>query len=159
MNNKEYPKINFNQIIHGQGTHTKEILIPTSFIKETNKMFLPAKTASLLSTKNAAIHKNNGYLLELLFHGLNYSAKRIRRRRAKYFCDLHRSEVFICHEQTANTFKSTVHKRRLIFFSFDQQLINRIKIMIKAFKIPNTYTGKGILERDDMYKTREGKKR
>jgi hypothetical protein len=39
--------------------------------------------------------KNNGYFLEILFHGLNYNAKRIKLYRPQYFIDVHKSEVFV----------------------------------------------------------------
>jgi hypothetical protein len=101
--------------------------------------------------------KQNGYFLEILFHGLNFNAKRVKLYRPKYFVDVHKSEVFICDEKASNEFKSRVHKRRLIFFSYNKHLLSNISRKIKEFRLPDVYTGKGLLSRDDQFKTKPGK--
>jgi len=155
-----YPLIQFSKTLVGQGTYTKTVLLPSSFsTNKQNKIFISEKSPLLIATHKATIKKENGFHLELLFHGLNYNMKRIRLFRPKYFIDVHKSEVYICNELAANSFKSRVHKRRLIFFSFDNDLIEKIKVKIKAFKMPNLYTGKGIYTRTDSYVIKEGKKR
>jgi hypothetical protein len=98
-----------------------------------------------------------GFLLEILFHGLNFSSKRIKRQRPKYFVDTHKSEYYICNELAANPFKSRVHKRRLLFFSYDRHLLYQIETLIKGFKLPDIYTGKGLFARTDLYKRKIGK--
>jgi YHS domain-containing protein len=137
---------------------SKHTLLNT-FVDNTANLFVPDKASIVLGNHAAKLREHNGSYLELLFHGLNYSNKRIKMRRAKYFCDVHRSEVYFCNEKVRNTFKSKVFKRRIIFFSYDTQVIERIKLIITQFKQPNTYTGKGIFSREDLYSTREGKKR
>jgi hypothetical protein len=79
--------------------------------------------------------------------------------RPKYFIDVHKSEIFIVQEKATNVFKSRVHKRRLVFFSFDHHLLRKIERKIKEFKLPDMYTGKGLFSREDPYKTKPGKVR
>jgi len=100
-----------------------------------------------------------GRIIEILFYGFNMQAKRIKRRRPKYFIDVHKSEIFICNELAANEFKSRIHKRRLLFFSHNRSLLNVIERNIKAFKLPDTYTGKGLFSRNDPFKLKKGKHR
>ena len=157
---KTYPTISFSRIIPSVGVYNKEIRLPQSFLTTSSrKIFTNKFTPSQLSTKKISMQKVNGYTLELLFHGLNYHLKRTKLYRNKFYLDVHKSELHICHEATANTFKSRVFKRRLVFFSFDKKIIDRLRVVIKAFKVPDRYTGKGILTPDDTYDLKEGKKR
>ena len=98
-----------------------------------------------------------GFILEVLLHGLNFSAKRIKYLRKPYFIDTHKSEIFILKEHIVNEFKSRIHKRRIVFFSYNKSLLDEISRKIKSFRPPNTYTGKGIFARGDLYFTKVGK--
>jgi len=162
INLKEYPKITLTNVSKNTGTIKKIARINKSFITTTDKSSIfianKQKIKTYLSSKDIK-KKENGYLLELLFHGLNYSAKRLKQTRPQYLIDVHKSEVFICKENAASTFKSRIHKRRLVFFSHDKNLIINIEKKIKSLKSPNVYTGKGIFSRNDIYALKEGKKR
>jgi hypothetical protein len=63
-------------------------------IKDKKNTLLVLKKNPFFNT-----NKENGYFLEILFHGLNYNAKRIKRYRPQYFLDVHKSEVFVVGEQ------------------------------------------------------------
>jgi len=99
----------------------------------------------------------NGYFLEIIFHGLNYHAKRVKIARTKYFVDVHKANVFFLDEPTAGVYRSRVYKRRLIFFSYNKHLLNTLGNKIKAFNLPDKYTGKGLFFRNDRYKIKSGK--
>jgi len=104
-----YPLIQFSKTSTLQGSYKKSVLLLESFATlEVNKLFTSLKSSPLLATHSSTIKKENGFHLELLLYGLNYSSKRIRLRRQKYFVDVHKSEVHICHEKVASTFKSRV---------------------------------------------------
>lgn len=158
----QYPKISLIHNSKNTGTIKKVAHVSKSFLTtfENSSLFIAnkEKIKSHLSLKDIK-KKENGYLLELLFHGLNYNAKRIKLSRPQYQVDVHKSELFICNEKAANTFKSRIHKRRLVFFSYDKNLIVNIERKIKSLKMPNVYTGKGIFSRNDFYELKEGKKR
>jgi hypothetical protein len=125
-------------------------------IDKTNSLIVSPnnKQRSWLNISNT---NKQGYLLEILFHSLNFHTKRIKLRRPRYFIDLHKSELLICNEKSANLFKSRVYKRRLIFFSFNKHLINSLERKIKEFKLPDAYTGKGLFSRTDPYIKKRGK--
>lgn len=146
---------NFKQHISVKRCHVNKIYN----LNDNINTFLVSKVQDPLLTLRTCHKKLNGYLIDILFNGLNYSAKRIKMRRPKYFVDMHRSEIFICNEKAANEFKSRVHKRRLLFFSYNKRLIDAIIAKIKAFRIPDTYTGKGFYTKNDLYKTKKGKVR
>jgi hypothetical protein len=159
---KQYPIIEANDKNKSTGILEKRALLTKSFLVtgQKNALFIANKQKiySHLSLKYNK-KKENGYLSEILFHGLNYSTKRVKYFRPSYQVDVHKSEVFVCDEHAANTFKSRIHKRRLVFFSYDQNLIKTIQKKIIGFKMPNSYTGKGLFERNDTYTLKEGKKR
>nr|ADZ99049.1 ribosomal protein L6 [Physarum polycephalum] len=155
-----YPLLQFNEINSIEGILSKQNLLLKSFLtKEPNSLFMAKKQNKLLSSSNIIKKKHNGFLIEILFHGFNFSAKRFKLARNKYFIDTHKSEVFICDEPVTSTFKSQVHKRRLIFFSYDNHLLHTLEKAIKQFKLPDSYTGKGLFERHDSYKIKQRKKR
>jgi len=155
-----YPLLQFNNTNSLNGVFIKKVLFNKSFLtNQENSLFMSSKHNNLLSSNKTIKEKHNGFLCEILFHGFNFSAKRFRLFQNKYFIDTHKSEVFICEEPMSNVFKSRVHKRRLIFFSYDHDLLNNIEKTIKAFKIPDSYTGKGLFERKDTYNIKQRKKR
>jgi len=162
INLQAFPKIQTKYHSDISGINEKTALLSKSFLtkENTNSLFIANRTKiyAHLST-NAIKKKANGFLLEILFHGLNYNAKRLKPRRPKYHIDVHKSEVFVCNEQATNVFKSRIYKRRLVFFSFDQHLLKQIEKRIKSCKMPNAYTGKGLYSRTDKYILKEGKKR
>jgi len=125
--------------------------------KQNTFVYPIRKTSSIMF--NNINQRLPGRIVEILFYGFNIHAKRIKRRRAKYFIDVHKSEIFICHEIAANQFKSRIHKRRLLFFSHNSSLLHLIERNIKNFKLPDTYTGKGLYTRTDPFKLKRGKHR
>jgi len=159
---KYFPLIQFQDKQLTTGTYKKTDLLSNSLkvSYSDNAFFTPSvkKYATMFSLQYIK-HKHNGFLLEILFHGLNFNAKRIKYRRPKYFIDVHKSEIFTCDEVAANVFKSRVHKRRLLFFSYDRHLLTRIEKVIKEFKLPDAYTGKGLFSRQDPYILKQGKTR
>jgi hypothetical protein len=159
---QQYPKITLKEETNITGIIKKEAHISKSFLTTTNKntFFIATKEKIYSHLSNNVIKKKeNGYLLEILFHGLNYNAKRLKPQRPRYSIDVHKSELFIFDENAANTFKSRIHKRRIIFFSYDQNLLINLENKIKNFKVANPYTGKGLYARTDSYILKEGKKR
>jgi hypothetical protein len=162
INIKNFPRLDTHEHKINQGIISKKALFNNSFLVTTdaNSFFLSQKGhfKNILS-KEYSNNKSNGFLLEIIFHGLNYSAKRVSRERPSYILDLHKSEVAICEEPVAKSFASRIHKRRLLFFSYDKQLIFKIGKIIKHLKLPNPYTGKGLFSREDSYVIKKGKKR
>jgi hypothetical protein len=157
----KFPQITIKDHTVVQGTYQKSVLLTKGFLtRKSNTLFLANKenTFSGSSLKNSK-YKVKGYLLEILLHGLNYSAKRVKRFRPSFILDLHKSETLICLPSIASPVKFRIHKRRLIFFSHDRQLLHNIEKTIKEFKLPNIYTGKGLFSRNDSYKLKKGKKR
>lgn len=155
-----YPLLQFNNSNFADGIFTKKTLLAKSFLtKQINTIFTPIKQNKIVSFIKPVKQKHNGFLLEVLFHGFNYSAKRLKLSRSKYYIDTHKSEIFICDEPAVTVFKSRIHKRRLIFFSYDRNLLYNIGKTIKEFKLPDSYTGKGIFRRNDSYTIKPRKKR
>jgi len=162
INLNTYPQIYSKNTSKSNGTTNKSALFSKSFltVQNNNSLFIANKEKIYSHLSSSYIkRKENGYLLEILFHGLNYNAKRLKPLRPKYHLDVHKSELFICDELAANTFKSRIHKRRLVFFSHNRNLLDNIERKIKSFKMPNLYTGKGLFARTDSYIIKEGKKR
>jgi len=155
-----YPEIQLNKTNTKEGILVKKALIKKSFLtKDKNTLFTSEKNTPLLSMNKLINSKKKGYLLEILFHGFNFSARRLRLLRSKYTVDTHKSEIYVCDEPITTTIKSRVHKRRLIFFSYDSHLLHQLEKAIKDFKRPDAYTGKGLFERNDSYTIKQRKKR
>jgi len=95
--------------------------------------------------------------LEIIIHGLNFHLKRIKMYRPKYYLDFHKSEILIMDEKPAENYKSRIYKRRLLLCSYNSQKITRISKLIKQFKQPDEYTGKGVIFRNELYKIKPGK--
>jgi hypothetical protein len=157
---KKFPslKIEYQDDLHDQESNIM-LNLDKNFIGQTNTIFYnkPTHPLNALSLNNNK--QKNGYTLEIIFHGLNFNAKRLKMRRPSYFIDVHKSEIFVFNENASNTFKSRIFKRRLCFFSFDQQLIHEIYRKVTKLKLPNIYTGKGLFSRTDKYTTKKGKKK
>lgn len=162
MQLKTYPQIIIRESIKPEHTYKRSLILTKGFLTPTsNTLFLDNKnnTFSASSIQNSKAHQK-GFLLELLLHGLNYSAKRLKIGRYSYSLDVHKSETFICNQSlTTIPVKNRIFKRRLLFFSQDRQLLHDIEKKIKGFKKPNIYTGKGLFSREDSYKLKAGKKR
>jgi len=156
-----YPKIIINSIKAIEGVYNKSKIVTKSFLSsEKNSLFFPQKEKNItLSNFQNGKEKKNGYLLEILFHGLNYSAKRIKLRRKPFLIDVHKSEIFVHQEKQGNIAKSRIYKRRLVFFSYDNNYLKKVENYIKKLKEPNTYTGKGLFSRNDKYKVKKVKKK
>jgi hypothetical protein len=157
---KQFPLISITDKKSTKETYERNALLSKSFIinEDINHIFTPKKEK--LNYVLNPLHgnkKQNGFLLEIIFNGLNLSAKRLKLNRSKYKIDVHRAEKFICKEHTANSFKSRVHKRRLVFFSYDRRLLYKISYSIKRLKLTDVYTGKGLFSRTDRYKKKIGK--
>jgi len=162
INLKQYPKISLIHKSPITGTINKAAHISKSFLTTFEKGSLFIATKEKLKShlsKKCVKKKENGYLTEILFNGLNYNTKRLKPGRPTYQIDVHKSELFICNEKAAHAFKSRVHKRRLEYFSYDQDLMHNLERKIKSLKMPNRYTGKGLFSRLDDYIVKEGKKR
>jgi hypothetical protein len=157
LNLKQYPLITTYDKENNTGIFKSTVHLDKIFqvLDKKNSFLIPRNDKKFYITTN--LKKQNGYFLEILFHGLNFNAKRVKLYRPKYFVDVHKSEVFVCDETASNEFKSHVHKRRLIFFSYDKHLLHNISRKIKEFRLPDIYTGKGLLSRDDQFKTKPGK--
>jgi len=160
INTTTYPLLQFIQANKKAGIFSKQALIRKSFLtNKKNTLILPNKSTLNVSVPSAVKEKTNGYLSEILFHGFNFSSKRLKLHRLRTKLDTHKSEVYISIEPVTSTYKSRVYKRRLVFFSYDYDLLNKIQNSIKSFKIPNAYTGKGLLERNDSYNIKKKRKR
>lgn len=161
INLTSFPHIQYNENLL-EGKLNKQSMINKSFLtNKVNTIFTVLTQKSIASFTSIFKKRLTGYLVEILFHGFNYSAKRYSPKRPKYYIDTHRSEIFIINETSSMTFKSQIHKRRLLFFSYDHREAFNISKYIKELKSPNIYTGKGIFTREDSYiikKTRKRKK-
>lgn len=158
INSSTYPLISHN-IINNNGQCIKSTFLLKGFLKDSSTIFITNKQNLNTSLSGTIKNKPNGFISEILFHGFNFSAKRIKLFRQKFYVDTHKSEMFICMEPVTTTIKSRIHKRRLIFFSFDNDILYKIQKLIKQFKIPDAYTGKGLYEREDSYIIKKRKKR
>jgi hypothetical protein len=160
INLKQYPVVQSSSTYTSIGSFEKKVLLSNSFLTyKRNTLFTALKQPTLTAFLKHIKEKNNGCLAEIIFHGFNFSSKRYELFRPRFFIDTHKSEVFICNEPVTGMFKSRVHKRRLIFFSYDHHLIHRIEKLIKGFRVPDPYTGKGLFERNDSYNIKQRKKR
>ena len=154
-----FPHIQFSKT-STEGNFKKHLVITKSFLSPKGNSLFTNKKAIPITMYNKSIkEKEKGFLLELLFHGFNFSSRRLKINRLKYSIDTHKSELFICYENETNSFKSRIHKRRLLFFSYDKYLLKNMEETIKKFKMPDVYTGKGIFERNDPYIIKHRKKR
>lgn len=140
----------------------KRTMLVKGFISENNNIFVNNKTRLLSNIKSS----QNGYIAELIFNGLNFSAKRTKRSskyksgfKPEYLLDLHKAEIFTIKESIIKPYQSRIFKRRLVFFSFNNKIIRNIVSLIKKLRLTNIYTGKGIYSRTDIYKTKSVKKK
>lgn len=155
-----FPKITINPKRNTESQHLQSFFLKKGFITKNKEIFLPMKERNFSEAKlQLGKKKNNGYILEIIFHGLNYSAKRIKLYRKSFLVDVHKSEIFICKEPLTTEVKSRIYKRRLVFFSYKKSEIKYMEKYLKEFKKPNSYTGKGIFSRNDNYHTKKAKKR
>jgi len=155
-----FPFLQLYNINAKEGTFIKKALLEKSFLTTSpDTLFVSYVHNVLLSYNKTIKRKHQGFLLEIIFHGFNFHAKRLELDKGKFYLDTHRSEIFIYDEPTTSTVKSIIHKRRLIFFSYDSDLLTKIEKAIKLFKVPDPYTGKGIFERNDSYTIKQRKKR
>jgi hypothetical protein len=141
-----------------EGSYMKKVT-HRGFTTKEGSIFMQQKQHLDLTIPRAIKTKKNGFISEILFHGFNFTAKRVKLYRPKYYVDSHKSEMFFCLESITNTYKSKVYKRRLVFFSYDKTILHLIQKLIKQFKIPDSYTGKGLFERNDSYTIKKRKKR
>jgi len=112
----------------------------------------------------ASLIKNSIYrywnFLEFVFYGLNYHNKRVyHSQRLIFYVDVHRSHKFFIHEPITKSYKTRIHKRRILIFTLNKVMADRFRAVIKNFRMPNVYTGKGIYVKDDFYKIKTGKVR
>jgi hypothetical protein len=157
---ENFPKILINNIHNSEGQNKKAVVLSKAFLTTKKELFLPLKEKKFAETiLSSSKYKTNGYIAEIIFHGLNYSAKRKKMYRKKFLVDVHKSEILICKEPLTTTVKSRIYKRRLVFFSFDKQKINHVEKYLKEFKEPNSYTGKGLFSRTDKYKIKKVNKK
>ncbi len=154
LNLESFPLLTLRNTFHETALFKKDLRIASSFMDQSS---IFVKTRSHLNLVEHISKKKTGFFLEILLHGLNFNAKRIKYYRPAYFIDTHKSEIYILKETIVNDFKSRVHKRRLLFFSYNKVLLHNLCKKIKEFRPPNTYTGKGIFAREDIYFTKVGK--
>jgi len=154
LNFSHFPKLSLQNKIHKSDVLKQEMFSSFSF---SNNDFIFLRKKIKMNLKEKIYKYKAGFILEVLLHGLNFSAKRIKYLRKPYFIDTHKSEIFILKEHIVNEFKSRIHKRRIVFFSYNKSLLDEISRKIKSFRPPNTYTGKGIFARGDLYFTKVGK--
>lgn len=155
-----FPHIEYNKKNLLEGKINKKSMISKGFLtNKFNTIFTVLKQKGIASFTSVFKKRSAGYLVEILFHGFNYSAKRYSPKRPKYYIDTHRSEIFIINETSSMTFKSQIHKRRLLFFCYDHKESFNITKYIKELKSPNIYTGKGIFAREDNYIIKKRRKR
>jgi hypothetical protein len=152
INVSNYPLVKLSD----KNTKTQLHLKKSFYVSNQTNEFLVPKADKHVSILRPNANKNI-HLLEILFHGLNMSAKRIKFRRPAFYVDVHKSEVFVCHQKIRTNYKSRLFKRRLLFFSFNPDVLHRIKKLVQAFKLPDVYTGKGLFDRTQDYRIKKGK--
>lgn len=149
---QDYPSIT---VSNPKTTNTVHITKGFCFEDKTNTI-LSAKKDAALPMIHLSKNKNI-QLIEILFHGLNLSAKRTKRKRPKFQVDVHKSEIFICHQKIDANYSSRIHKRRILLYVEHPAISQNITHIIKQFKIPDTYTGKGLFTRNQSYHVKKGK--
>lgn len=122
-----------------------------------NSFLFPKRDRSFPLIRQENIEGGNIKTREILFHGLNLSSKRRKLRRLTYQVDVHKSELFICHQNRSSEYKSRTYRRRLLLVSNESKMLDTIGRLIKKFKSPDTYTGKGLFFRADTYYVKKGK--
>jgi len=126
-----------------------------ALINKANCLLTPNNQRILPAIRPSNVNKTR--TLEILFHGLNLSAKRRKLRRLTYQVDVHKSELFVCPQNYKEEYKTRIYRRRLILVSNYSNILDSVGRFIKKFKSPDTYTGKGLFFRTDNYKVKKGK--
>jgi hypothetical protein len=88
-----YPQISLENVSKSSGTIKKIAHISKSFLTtKSNVSLFIANKEKIYSHLNQTYikKKENGFLLEILFHGLNYNAKRLKPARPRYHLDVHK---------------------------------------------------------------------
>lgn len=160
INTKTYPNITFQHQLKEQKTYYKKSQLVNSFLCTNNSIFLPNKNVHFSqSFFKLAKEREKGYFLEILLHSLNYNAKRLDFINQNFLIDLHKSQFFILKEPIVSPIKSRIFKRRILFFSFDKILLNKLEYEIKKLKRPNVYTGKGVFSKEDTFVMKKKEKK
>ena len=147
---KRHPRIDFKK-----GQTLVQVNISKSFITSDNGILSPKKRGSFSLVKSYI--KTSPKIVEIIFHGLNLSAKRRRLKRLSYQVDVHKSELFLCTQTRKSEYKSRIYKRRLFLISNNSKVLDSVSKFIRNFKFPDVYTGKGLFLKSQAYKTKKGK--
>lgn len=101
--------------------------------------------------------KHKGSLIELIFFGLNYNAKRIKFFRKPYVLDLQKSHKIKIDESRISQLKTKIFKRRILFWSYERSKIKELTDLLKSKRPQNSYSGHGLIARNDKYSVKPGK--
>lgn len=147
----KFPEITLN---YNDNNSSIEKILNFNFksFKLKDKGFFPKKTAL-----NFNLTKNSGELIELIFFGLNYNAKRVRYNRKPFLLDLQKSHKIKVDESRVSLVKTKVFKRRLLLFSFDKNSLVTLVDLMKSNRPKNSYSGHGLIAKNDKYETKPGK--
>ena len=135
-------------------------VLQNSFKVDSQSILMPNKSKMNFWSYGANLaKKKTGKLVEMVFFGLNYNAKRIRYARKPYVLDLQKSHKIKVDEKRVSEIKTKVFKRRILFFSYNRNSLLELTNSLKNKRPQNSYSGHGLIERDDKYVTKPGKVR
>lgn len=152
INITTFPKIVlFNSNLTTTSNKTQNFAYRSLITEKT--MFFPKKTAINFNRSTQV----NGELIELIFFGLNYNAKRVKFQRKPFLLDLQKSHKIRVEEERVSQIKTKIFKRRLLLYSYDKNNLIRLVSLLKASRPINNYSGHGVIGRSDSYFTKPGK--
>jgi hypothetical protein len=106
--------------------------------------------------KNTIRKVRKGKFLELFLFGLSFNAKKAKRTGA-IDMELHMSKKLRLY--IPKYVITRVFKRRLLFFSFNHEIIDEIRRFLLNMRLVNNYTGLGVRTRNVRIKIKKGKTR
>lgn len=139
--NIKIKKINNNLIIINKDNNLIKLKLYNKILKKNQLNFF------LKKLKNNILSLQEGWCIELLLKGIGYKSFYIKK---KLILDLGYSNL-ITYELPKNISIWNL-KTKLIFFSSNKNLLNNIIFQIKKFSLPEIYTGKGILLKNEIIK-------
>lgn len=151
INLNKFPKVVLNESDNNSSI-IKSLNFSFKVFNLNSSLFFPKK-----SSFNFNLTKNKGELVELIFFGLNYNAKRVRYQRKPFLLDLQKSHKIKVDESRISEIKTKIFKRRLLLFSFDKNKLISLINLLKSNRPMNSYSGHGLISRTDKYATKPGK--
>ena len=156
-----FPKIVVENVVKATGTlnYNNSFFNSTYLVSDSSILFANNSKINFWSFEANLANKKRGNLIELIFFGLNYNAKRIKFFRKPYVLDLQKSHKIKVDESRVSLLKTRVFKRRILFWSYDRNKLTELVDLLKEKRPKNSYSGHGLLSRDEKYSVKPGKVR